>query len=978
MKGLPGRRFGSLVVCAVIVIGMFAVVDVVFNVPGKVGADLPWSFDEINLTNASANCWNKDMAVSGDNIHVVWSDDRCGDYEIYYRKSTDNGLSWNATTKLSAPSNYNTNPRIAVFGDFVHVLWDTGGIVKYMRSSDEGENWDNPISWGGMPFPSMDVMVWPRIMINANNVYIVAIHDNSAQVLFKRSTDNGNTWSNWTVVLGFGWPWPWCSIDVTTGILHVTAGYMGGGSLRWIDHYFSDDDGDTWYENTHNPIVASPTWEELLMHYEVTTKGNKYSLYYAIMDMSGMYHIGTFVEYCYDSDPENWGGPTQVLTNGEGHFDVHDDHIVWGELDGYNYRQLNSNINGQITYFPSNSAEPILKNNGGVSHILWEDDRHGSWELYYTRIGGSTPPYSPSPPSADAGPDHTVLAGEAVLLDGSGSYDPDTHWRLFTVDSSGDSGNHSSIAVDSNGHPHISYHNYIPPGPPPCGDPLKYTMWDGSAWTMEIVDDLGYVGTHTSITLDGSDIPHISYLDDQNWTLKYAKLKGKVWDIETVDSWPTGEHSSIALDADGYPHITYDDDHERAVKYARKNASGWSTEIVCKGTWASLEIDRLGNPHISLIDMGVLKYATWEGISWDIQVVDPVKCEEDGTSLELDENDYPHISYFEETSFNLKYAQWDGDQWLFETIAPTGGNSAESSLFLDSFHDPNICYSEGSVLKYARKVGGIWNTETVDYDIYCPGRAVSLAMDSSDTPQISYYNSVSHDLKYGYKRNDIISYEWDFGDGSPHGFERKATHIYHTPGIYDVTLTAVDIEGNTDTDTCIITVSPSIYLENGWNLVSLPTIQQATDIQTILQSIDGQYDSVQWYDSNDPKDPWKHSYISKPTAMNDLKNLDQTMGFKVHIINPDGAFFGYSGCEPSTNQSISLHSGWNMVGYPSLSAHNQTAALNNLVFGVHVDSMWAFDAATQIWEEIGPSGNFELGKGYWIHATQDCVWEVPL
>jgi hypothetical protein len=66
------------------------------------------------------------------------------------------------------------------------------------------------------------------------------------------------------------------------------------------------------------------------------------------------------------------------------------------------------------------------------------------------------------------------------------------------------------------------------------------------------------------------------------------------------------------------------------------------------------------------------------------------------------------------------------------------------------------------------------------------------------------------------------------------------------------------------------------------------------------------------------------------------------------------------------------------VGYPSLSNKNRTAALNNLTFGNEVDAIWTYNNAGQKWDEIGQSDYFMLGKGYWVHATTKCMWEVPV
>ena len=80
----------------------------------------------------------------------------------------------------------------------------------------------------------------------------------------------------------------------------------------------------------------------------------------------------------------------------------------------------------------------------------------------------------------------------------------------------------------------------------------------------------------------------------------------------------------------------------------------------------------------------------------------------------------------------------------------------------------------------------------------------------------------------------------------------------------------------------------------------------------------------------------------------------------------------------SASQTINLHPGWNLVGYPSKTNKNRTAALNNLNFTTEVDSIWTYNAAAQKWEKLGESDYFEVGKGYWVHSRVKKTWTVPL
>ncbi len=166
-------------------------------------------------------------------------------------------------------------------------------------------------------------------------------------------------------------------------------------------------------------------------------------------------------------------------------------------------------------------------------------------------------------------------------------------------------------------------------------------------------------------------------------------------------------------------------------------------------------------------------------------------------------------------------------------------------------------------------------------------------------------------------------------------------------------------------------------LKQGWNLVSIRMIQQQQNLKEVLASIDGKYDAVQWYDITDSKDLWKHYKVGKPYG-NDLSEINETMGFWIHIIPPGDTIFFYNGTPLTFNQTITLYPGWNLVGYPSLSKNNRTEALNNISFPHEVDSIWTYDAATKKWKVLGPSEYFEPGRGYWIHANQKCIWEVPL
>lgn len=150
-----------------------------------------------------------------------------------------------------------------------------------------------------------------------------------------------------------------------------------------------------------------------------------------------------------------------------------------------------------------------------------------------------------------------------------------TGWHNETADTV--KAYYSSIDIDSGGYPHISYYDNTYSGSADNND-LKYVWKDGSGWHAQTVDSTGDVGAHTSLALSSSDDPHISYYDGTTGNVKHAWNTGSGWNFEQVD---TGSYTSIKLDTGNDPHISYGyAGTGHGLNYAFKNATGWHTREV--------------------------------------------------------------------------------------------------------------------------------------------------------------------------------------------------------------------------------------------------------------------------------------------------------------------------------------------------------------------------------------------------------------
>lgn len=96
---------------------------------------------------------------------------------------------------------------------------------------------------------------------------------------------------------------------------------------------------------------------------------------------------------------------------------------------------------------------------------------------------------------------------------------------------------------------------------------------------------------------------------------------------------------------------------------------------------------------------------------------------------------------------------------------------------------------------------------TIPITIYIPDTTPPVARAGTDRT-VNVGTVVTFDASDSTDDVGIISYEWDFGDGTT-GTGITTTHIYTKPGTYTVTLTVKDAAGNIDIDLITVTVLPT-------------------------------------------------------------------------------------------------------------------------------------------------------------------------
>jgi len=114
-------------------------------------------------------------------------------------------------------------------------------------------------------------------------------------------------------------------------------------------------------------------------------------------------------------------------------------------------------------------------------------------------------------------------------------------WNIEVVDTQLGDAIYTSIEIDSEGYPHISY--FDPAGAPGYSG-LKYARKTARGWEITRVDTALNTGWYSSLALDSSNKPHIAYLDWNSFDLKYARLTevsldltGSIMDETIILSW---------------------------------------------------------------------------------------------------------------------------------------------------------------------------------------------------------------------------------------------------------------------------------------------------------------------------------------------------------------------------------------------------------------------------------------------------------
>ena len=201
------------------------------------------------------------LAVWDNVVHVVWHNTETGADEIYYRRSTDYGVNWEPEVRFTYANVLSRFPSVAVWDNVVHVVWgdcrdNDWGEIYYKRSTDCGASWEPDFR---LTYTNDNQDTWnPTIAVWDNIVHVVWRDRRNAslsEVYYKRSTDYGVNWES-DFRLTYDGVDAWGhnpNIAVYDSAVHIVWNSYPEYEIHYIG---SDNDGVSWGGNVRLTYAA--------------------------------------------------------------------------------------------------------------------------------------------------------------------------------------------------------------------------------------------------------------------------------------------------------------------------------------------------------------------------------------------------------------------------------------------------------------------------------------------------------------------------------------------------------------------------------------------------------------------------------------------------------------------------------------------------------------------------------------------------
>jgi dTDP-4-dehydrorhamnose 3,5-epimerase-like enzyme len=669
-----------------------------------VSADASW-FPDFRLTrnvHDSETALNNVRTVVCDSsgcVHVVWEDNRSGNYEIYYRKF--DGLGWSGDERLTHAGGASQRAGLAAGGSGdLHVVWvdERDGDKEIYYKKYNGESWGDDERLTDCPGYSG----YPSVVAEPDGEVHVVWYDertDSIGIYYKRF--DGVSWGEdvcLTRVITYV-SCPCVALD-ETGNLHIVWSEYRDGDY---EVYYKKWDGSAWGPDER--LTDSPGYSR----YPSVVAGGGGALHVIWQD----YRDGNYEIYYKGYDGGSWGEDQRVTdAAGDGYKPsgaIDQDgtlHVVWQDYryahweiyhityDGYSW-SASERVTAKVTGDSKNPS--IATDEDDNLHLVWCDDRDGNDEIYWKECCSGIPA-KPEIISIEPAIGYRGETAYHVALFGSGFIFPDSVWlekegegRLVALNLKLES--HEMMTVD------IGL------------QAACLGFWDVITWNPDGQMDTLVSAFNVTPERWGEDI-RLTY--------------------DSAGSYTSGNYAHcIAADSLGNLSIVWYDDRTgtEQVYHKRYDSGGWGeaeclTHAAEPARCPAVCMDLEGNTHVVWEDDRAghpeVYYEMYDGLTWTPDTCltcDSIKSEK--PCLVADDQGAPHLAWldYRDGSGKIYYKKkLDGGGWSSdERVTDLSGKAKSPSIAVDRTGKVHAAWIDvrgtaGAVF-YSRREAGIWSSD---------------------------------------------------------------------------------------------------------------------------------------------------------------------------------------------------------------------------------------------------------------------------
>jgi hypothetical protein len=362
-----------------------------------------WS-EDVRLTNNTRPDTRPSIAAFNSIVHIVWQYQDIGFDDVYYVNSTDSGQNWNVPSRVSSGTSgiYAQTPDIAISGDNISVVWSdnnsTAREIRYRRSPDGGQSWlpEQMISADDGYNSEAPKIAVSEDGMGIHVVWIDSRHGDESwppntELYYNRSLDGGVTWEGEVRLTNA--PKASASHDLAVNGSNVHVIWTDGRSDNWEVYYMvSRDNGLTWQDGQESYGSDLCLTTNTTSHSEPTIAVNDSTIHVAWVDT-----LPGPIYYMYYRNSTNNGlswnpivllsGPSSLINKPDMCVWNDNVHLVWGDKkDGGTGREIyykNSSDAGvswspdlRLTYLENyESVWPRIAHDDSTVHISWYDNR---------------------------------------------------------------------------------------------------------------------------------------------------------------------------------------------------------------------------------------------------------------------------------------------------------------------------------------------------------------------------------------------------------------------------------------------------------------------------------------------------------------------------------------------------------------------------------------------------------------------------